>query len=90
MWKLAGVLALMSMTKGKGTVKIERVQGRAAGVNADGTPVVAYEQVRKLLQEQLSIVRERIKYYKEEEKYYVEKLASYPLSGQLPLIEEEE
>jgi hypothetical protein len=71
----------------------ERVIGKAAGVDADGTPATmsktAYEKVRELQQEQLRLVRKQIELYREEENRLMEALAKYPPPGQLSFIEGE-
>jgi hypothetical protein len=62
----------------KAQASIERVVGKAGGVEADGTPVgitkTAYDKVRELVQEQLQVVRRRKAEIEEEENFLMEKL----------------
>ena len=62
----------------KAQASIEKVIGKAAGVEADGTPVgiakTAYDKVRELVQEQLQVVRRRKAELDEEENFLMEKL----------------
>ena len=62
----------------KAQASIEKVIGKAAGVDEDGTPVgiakTAYDKVRELVQEQLQVVRRRKAELDEEENFLMEKL----------------
>ena len=62
----------------KAQASIEKVIGKAAGVDEDGVPATitktAYERVRELVQEQLQVVRRRKAELDEEENFLMEKL----------------
>lgn len=68
----------------KAAESIEKIKGRAAGVNADGTDPneQAYAKVRALTQKHLRMVRKQKAYYIAEEKRLMAELEAMPLPGQ--------